>query len=83
MAPLLTLLLLAHRVPLENSVRDLAAGLAGGFEHGMRDQNAFTIQFPLTHEQLSFLTGAHRVSITRAMQGLKKPGTIIHSTGKR
>ncbi|SLM32066.1 Transcriptional regulator, Crp/Fnr family (fragment) [Desulfamplus magnetovallimortis] len=35
------------------------------------------IQFPLTHEDLSFLTGAHRVSITRAMKALKEAGKII------
>jgi CRP-like cAMP-binding protein len=46
-------------------------------EHGVRDDNGITIQFPLTHEELSFLTGAHRVSITRAMRGLKKAGKII------
>ena len=32
---------------------------------------------PLTHEDLSFLTGAHRVSITRAMKALKDAGKII------
>jgi CRP/FNR family transcriptional regulator len=36
------------------------------------------IQFPLTHEDLSFLTGAHRVSITRAMKALKAAGKITH-----
>ncbi|WP_407929136.1 helix-turn-helix domain-containing protein [Desulfomarina profundi] len=35
------------------------------------------IQFPLTHEDLSFLTGSHRVSITRAMKALKDAGKII------
>lgn len=46
-------------------------------EHGVRGPKGFTIQFPLTHEDLSFLTGAHRVSITRAMKSLKKAGRII------
>jgi CRP-like cAMP-binding protein len=46
-------------------------------EHGVRSSNGFTIQFPLTHEDLSFLTGAHRVSITRAMKTLKEAGKII------
>jgi hypothetical protein len=32
----------------------------------------------LTHEDLGFLTGAHRVSITRAMKALKAAGKIIH-----
>lgn len=46
-------------------------------EHGTRSSKGYTIQFPLTHEDLSFLTGAHRVSITRAMKSLKEAGRII------
>jgi CRP/FNR family transcriptional regulator len=46
-------------------------------EHGVKSSNGLTIQFPLTHEDLSFLTGAHRVSITRAMKTLKEAGKII------
>jgi CRP/FNR family transcriptional regulator len=46
-------------------------------EHGVRSAKGFTIQFPLTHEDLSFLIGAHRVSITRAMKTLKQAGKII------
>jgi CRP/FNR family transcriptional regulator len=48
-------------------------------EHGVRNCNGFTIQFPLSHEELSFLTGSHRVSITRAMRGLKKAGKIVQN----
>ena len=47
-------------------------------EHGTTSSKGIVIQFPLTHEDLSFLTGAHRVSITRAMKSLKKAGKIIH-----
>ena len=47
-------------------------------EHGMLSPQGIVIQFPLTHEDMSFLTGAHRVSITRAMKALKKAGKIIH-----
>ena len=47
-------------------------------EHGTLSPKGIVIQFPLTHEDLSFLTGAHRVSITRAMKELKKAGKIIH-----
>jgi CRP/FNR family transcriptional regulator len=47
-------------------------------EHGMISPQGTVIQFPLTHEDLSFLTGAHRVSITRAMKMLKAAGKIIH-----
>ena len=47
-------------------------------EHGTVSPKGTVIQFPLTHEDLGFLTGAHRVSITRAMKALKKAGKIIH-----
>lgn len=45
-------------------------------EHGTRSPDGLVIQFPLTHEDLSFLIGAHRVSITRAMKELKQAGKI-------
>ena len=47
-------------------------------EHGTASPQGVVIQFPLTHEDMSFLTGAHRVSITRAMKALKAAGKIIH-----
>ena len=47
-------------------------------EHGTKSPRGVAIQFPLTHEDLSFLTGAHRVSITRAMKALREAGKIIH-----
>ena len=31
---------------------------------------------PFTHEELSFLVGAHRVSITRAMKTLREAGRV-------
>ena len=46
-------------------------------EHGSASSQGIVIRFPLTHEDLSFLTGAHRVSITRAMKALKDSGKII------
>jgi len=45
--------------------------------HGTQSLQGVVIQLPLTHEDLSFLTGAHRVSITRAMKALKKAGKIV------
>ena len=51
-------------------------------EHGTRTPRGTVIQFPLTHEDLGFLTGAHRVSITRAMKALKSSGKIIHENRK-
>lgn len=46
-------------------------------EHGSTSSKGYVIRFPMTHEELSFLTGAHRVSITRAMKALKTSGKII------
>lgn len=46
-------------------------------EHGIRNPQGVVIQFPLTHEDLGFLTGAHRVSVTRAMKALKEAGKIM------
>jgi CRP/FNR family transcriptional regulator len=37
-------------------------------EHGTKSPRGVVIQFPLTHEDLGLLTGAHRLSITRAMK---------------
>ncbi|MGB3212425.1 MAG: Crp/Fnr family transcriptional regulator [Desulforhopalus sp.] len=46
-------------------------------EHGSTSLRGVVIQFPLTHEDLGFLTGAHRVSVTRAMTSLKNAGKIL------
>ena len=46
-------------------------------EHGVESPRGFSIQFPLTHEELGFLVGAHRVSITKAMKALKQGGRIF------
>jgi CRP/FNR family transcriptional regulator, cyclic AMP receptor protein len=46
-------------------------------EHGVPQRQGFSIQFPLTHEELGFLVGAHRVSVTRALKSLKETGRII------
>jgi len=51
-------------------------------EHGVKADRGFSIAFPLTHEALGFLVGAHRVSITRAMNELKKKGRIIQEGRK-
>jgi len=45
-------------------------------EHGIREQKGYVIQFPLTHEELGFLVGVHRVSITRALKSLRESGKI-------
>jgi CRP-like cAMP-binding protein len=46
-------------------------------EHGVQNQRGYAIQFPLTHEELGFLVGAHRVSITRALKALRESGKVI------
>jgi CRP/FNR family transcriptional regulator len=46
-------------------------------EHGVQGQKGYAIQFPLTHEELGFLVGAHRVSITRALKALRESGKVI------
>lgn len=45
-------------------------------EHGRRGRKGLVLDMPLTHEELSFLVGAHRVSITRAMKVLKETGRL-------
>jgi CRP/FNR family transcriptional regulator, cyclic AMP receptor protein len=60
---------------IEDRLFRVLSNIAG--EHGIPSASGLTIQFPLTHEDLSFLIGAHRVSITRAMKTLKHTGKII------
>jgi CRP-like cAMP-binding protein len=46
-------------------------------EHGVKGKDGLVIEFPLTHEDLAFLVGAHRVSVTRALKGLKQAGSVV------
>jgi len=46
-------------------------------EHGRRAGEGLELPMPFTHEELSFLVGAHRVSITRALKGLKEAGKVV------
>lgn len=46
-------------------------------EHGVQERQGYSIQFPLTHEELGFLVGAHRVSVTRALKSLRETGRIL------
>ncbi len=50
-------------------------------EHGVAVDRGVRIQFPLTHEDLSFLTGSHRVTISNAIKRLKNAGKI-YSEGR-
>jgi CRP-like cAMP-binding protein len=51
-------------------------------EHGTSTEQGLVIQFPLTHEELGFLVGAHRVSVTKALKALKESGRVIQQ-GRR
>ncbi|MGD0663073.1 MAG: Crp/Fnr family transcriptional regulator [Syntrophorhabdales bacterium] len=46
-------------------------------EHGVKSRDGLVIEFPLTHEDLAFLVGAHRVSVTRALKELKRTGSVV------
>jgi len=60
---------------LEDRLYKVLADLAR--EHGTLEERGYVIAFPVTHEELSFLVGAHRVSITKALKSLKDAGYII------
>ncbi|SDL38147.1 CRP/FNR family transcriptional regulator, anaerobic regulatory protein [Maridesulfovibrio ferrireducens] len=51
-------------------------------EHGTKVADGFELNFSLTHEELGFLVGAHRVSITKAMKSLIDCGKILKN-GKK
>jgi CRP-like cAMP-binding protein len=51
-------------------------------EYGKRESRGFVIDLPFTHEELSFLVGVHRVSITRALKELRRTGKIIQDKKK-
>jgi CRP/FNR family transcriptional regulator len=48
-------------------------------EHGQKEEGRYVLEIPLTHEDLGFLVGAHRVSVTRTMKRLKESGRIKRS----
>jgi CRP/FNR family transcriptional regulator len=45
-------------------------------EHGRKQEGRYILEIPLTHEDLGFLVGAHRVSVTRTMKRLKESGRV-------
>jgi CRP/FNR family transcriptional regulator len=51
-------------------------------EYGKKESKGFVIDLPFTHEELSFLVGVHRVSITRALKELRRTGRIIQDKKK-
>jgi CRP/FNR family cyclic AMP-dependent transcriptional regulator len=48
-------------------------------EHGILDDKGYHVAFPLTHEELGFLLGVHRVTVTRAMKELTRTGKVLIS----
>jgi CRP-like cAMP-binding protein len=46
-------------------------------EHGRPAGRGRELAMPFTHEELSFLVGAHRVSITRALKALGEAGMVV------
>lgn len=56
---------------LANVAQDLGTPAPGGWH----------IAFPLTHDEIGFLVGAHRVSVTRALGKLRETGRV-RSVGK-
>lgn len=64
---------------LDDRLYEVLANVAR--EAGTRVPGGWTIAFPLTHEEIGFLVGAHRVSVTRALGKLRDIGKI-RTTGK-
>lgn len=48
-------------------------------EHGIHDDRGYHVAFSLTHEELGFLLGVHRVTVTRAMKELTRTGRVLIS----
>ncbi len=68
----------------ENSLEDRLYNVLSNIakEHGTKVDKGFELKIPLTHEDLGFLVGAHRVSITKAMKSLINCGKVIKN-GKK
>lgn len=72
--------LLTHRIgdlatsDIKERLYKVLNGIAS--EHGKNETGGRRIPFPLTHEELGFLIGAHRVSVSRAMKALKLEAKI-------
>ncbi|MGD0917562.1 MAG: hypothetical protein ABSB22_14000 [Thermodesulfobacteriota bacterium] len=45
-------------------------------ECGTKSDRGFILELPFTHEELSFLVGAYRMSITGPMKELKESGRV-------
>ncbi len=63
---------------LEDRLYNVLSNIA--FEHGKKGPNGYILEFPITHEEIGFLIGAHRVTITKAMKELVHSGKVIRSS---
>ncbi|MFW6242131.1 MAG: Crp/Fnr family transcriptional regulator [Thermodesulfobacteriota bacterium] len=54
-----------------------------GREHGTPGDDGVRLDIPLTHEELGFLVGAHRVSVTRAIKSLRESGRLAENDDRR
>ncbi len=59
---------------LEEKVYGMLSNL--GRTYGTARNGYYEISFPLSHEELGFLMGIHRVSVTRVMKTLKNTGLV-------
>jgi len=65
------------QVHLEEKIYSVLLNVAREFGRTESD-GYYSLDMPLTHEDLGFLVGAHRVSVTRIMKRLKETGRISH-----
>jgi CRP/FNR family transcriptional regulator len=59
---------------LEDRLYEVLVNVA--WEIGTRGSDGWTIAFPLTHDEIGFLVGAHRVSVTRALGRVRDLGKV-------
>ncbi|MDR1296037.1 MAG: Crp/Fnr family transcriptional regulator [Deltaproteobacteria bacterium] len=65
------------QIHLEEKIYQVLLNVAR--EHGhKRSAGSYALDLQLTHEDLGFLVGAHRVSVTRIMKRLKQSGRIFN-----
>lgn len=53
-----------------------------GKTHGKPGSGCYELDFSLSHEELGFLMGVHRVSVTRTLKALKDTGLVKKEQGK-
>ncbi len=62
---------------LENRLYSVLSQVAR--EHGEQAEGGLALAISLTHEELGFLVGAHRVSVTRALKSLADHGRVVRA----